>query len=302
LLNRPAVKTALERAKTVAENAGRQFQFTTTSAAPFRGVGGAGPQTSKQITGQGLQDLKMAMDEMLTDPTTGLAGEAAKNFKTLRGSVIDWMESQNPAYKAARQTYSRESVPINTMDVADALMKKLEPALARYGANTQEHAAAYARALEAAKETVKKQTGINKPIDAVIDQQANKLLENIAKDLGRKVKAENMGRAAGSNTAQNLAAQNLMRRTLGPTGLPESWGEAQFLQSLLSPYTGLTKLAGGERNVMGLLAEAATDPQRAAGLLTMAQAPSRAGQFGNRLLPYSQVPLLGWGLLASPPQ
>jgi len=302
LLNRPAVKTALERAKTVAENAGRQFQFTTTSAAPFRGVGGAGPQTSKQITGQGLQDLKMAMDEMLTDPTTGLAGEAAKNFKTLRGNVIDWMESQNPAYKAARQTYSRESVPINTMDVADALMKKLEPALARYGANTQEHAAAYARALEAAKETVKKQTGINKPIDAVIDQQANKLLENIAKDLGRKVKAENMGRAAGSNTAQNLAAQNLMRRTLGPTGLPESWGEAQFLQSLLSPYTGLTKLAGGERNVMGLLAEAATDPQRAAGLLTMAQAPSRAGQFGNRLLPYSQVPLLGWGLLASPPQ
>jgi hypothetical protein len=259
-------------------------------------------QQSRQITGQGLQDLKMALDDMLMDPASGIAGSEVRNVQNLRGQMVDWMERANPDFKAARQTYAKESVPINTMDVADALMKKLEPALARYGANTQEHAAAYARALEAAKETVKKQTGINKPMGDVIDKKAATLLDDIARDLGRKVNAENMGRAKGSNTAQNLSAQNLLRRTLGPTGLNETWAEAQFLQSLLSPYTGAAKLAGAERNVMGLLADAATNPQRAAGLLSMAQTPSRASLFGQRLLPYASPLSLSSGLLAPPAQ
>lgn len=302
LLNRPVVAQAMNRAKALAENQGRRFQFATESVAPFRGVGGAQMQQSRQITGQGLQDLKMALDDMLMDPASGIAGSEVRNVQTLRGQMVDWMERANPDFKAARQTYAKESVPINTMDVADALMKKLEPALARYGANTQEHAAAYARALEAAKETVKKQTGINKPMGDVIDKKAATLLDDIARDLGRKVNAENMGRAKGSNTAQNLSAQNLLRRTLGPTGLNETWAEAQFLQSLLSPYTGAAKLAGAERNVMGLLADAATNPQRAAGLLSMAQTPSRASLFGQRLLPYASPLSLSSGLLAPPAQ
>jgi hypothetical protein len=302
LLNRPVVAQAMNRAKALAENQGRRFQFATESVAPFRGVGGAQMQQSRQITGQGLQDLKMALDDMLMDPASGIAGSEVRNVQNLRGQMVDWMERANPDFKAARQTYAKESVPINTMDVADALMKKLEPALARYGANTQEHAAAYARALEAAKETVKKQTGINKPMGDVIDKKAATLLDDIARDLGRKVNAENMGRAKGSNTAQNLSAQNLLRRTLGPTGLNETWAEAQFLQSLLSPYTGAAKLAGAERNVMGLLADAATNPQRAAGLLSMAQTPSRASLFGQRLLPYASPLSLSSGLLAPPAQ
>lgn len=301
LLNRPVINRAMSRAKELAENQGRQFQFATESAAPFRGVGGAQAQQSRQITGQGLQDLKMALDDMLSDPASGIAGSEVRNVKNLRGQIVDWMERANPDFKSARQTFARESVPINTMDVAAELMKKLEPALARYGANTKEHANAYAQALEAAKETVKKATGINKPMDEVIDQQAQKLLENVARDLGRKVKAEDMGRAAGSNTAQNLAAQNLLRRTLGPTGLPQKWSESTGLQSFFSPYSGLVKMAGGERNVMGLLADAATDPTRAAGLLSMAQTPSTLGVFGAHLLPYASPLMLG-GLLTSPPQ
>lgn len=287
LLERPVIKQALGRAKTLAENDGRSFQFSTQSSAPFKGVGGAGPQTSKQITGQGLQDLKMALDDMLADPASGIVGKEAANVSKLRGQIVDWMESANPDFKAARQTFARESTPINTMDVADALMKKLQPALARYGATTKEQAGAYAQALEAAKETVKKATGINKPIDAVIDQQANKLLENIAKDLGRKVKAEDLGRAAGSNTAQNLAAQNLLRRTLGPTGLPQSWAESGFLQTLLAPYSALNRAAGTEGKVLGLLADAAQDPQLAARLLLQEAPKSQGllGQFATRISP-----------------
>jgi hypothetical protein len=296
LLERPVIKQAMNRAKTIAENDGRTFTFSTQSSAPFKGVGGPGPQTSKQITGQGLQDLKMALDDMLVDPASGIVGKEAANVSKLRGQIVDWMESANPDFKAARQTFATQSTPINTMDVADALMKKLQPALSRYGATTKEQASAYAQALEAAKETVKKATGINKPIDAVIDQKAKDLLENIAKDLGRKVKAEDMGRAVGSNTAQNLAAQNLLRRTLGPTGLPQSWAESGFLQTLLAPYSALNRAAGTEGKVLGLLADAAQDPQLAARLL-LQQAPQSASLLGQTASRVS--PALGGGLLLS---
>lgn len=295
LLRRPIMKSAISRAQTLAENkGGGSVQFMTESVAPFSGVGGAAQQVDRQITGKGLQDLKMAIDDMLSDPMAGIGKNEAGAVKAVRAQLIDWMENANPAFKAARQTFAEKSTPINTMDVASELMKRMEPALARYGANTREHAQAYAQALDAAKETVKKSTGINRPMDAVIDSKAKEILENVARDMARKARAEDMGRAAGSNTAQNLAAQNLLRRTLGPTGLPETFAEQNWLQIMTAPVTGLAKLTGSENATMGLLADAALDPRRAAGLLSMAQQPSRLGLLGVNALRYAPAGGLVW--------
>lgn len=296
ILSRPIGKQALARAKQIAENQGRPFQFSTESSGAFAGAGVPAQQTAR-ITGQGLQDIKMALDDMLSNPMSGIAKSEAAAVKNIRGQLIGWMENQNEAFKAARTTFADKSTPINTMDVAQALMDKLQPALARYGATTKEHAAAYAKALEAAKDTVKKQTGIDKPIEDVIDAKALQVLESVAKDMGRKVKAEDMGRAIGSNTAQNLAAQNLLRRILGPTGLPQSWSENTALHTLFAPYTGVAKLAGAEQRVMDRLADAAIDPQYAAGLLSAASAPNRMGLLGRQIEPALPA-LSGAGLLS----
>lgn len=259
LLDRPAMKAALERAGRLAANDGR-------GAPVIKGAAGQAPS----ITGRGLQDVKMALDDMLSDPMAGIGKSEANAVKSARAQLIDWMEKANPAFKAARETFAEKSTPINTMDVARELMSRLEPALARYGATSKEHASAYAQALDAAKESVKKATGINRPMDEVIDSQAKKILENIAKDLARKVKAEDLGRAVGSNTAQNLAAQNLLRRTLGPTGLPQSWAESNVAQGLLAPYTAVARMGGSEKAMTDRLAQAVLDPKDAARLLEMA--------------------------------
>jgi hypothetical protein len=297
LLKTPIGKQAVTRAKTIAANNQRPFQFTTETPAPFSGVGGRQQETTRQVTGQALQDIKMGFDDLLSNPMMGIAKSEADAVKSIRGQVVNWMEGQNEAFKGARTTFATKSTPINTMDVASALMDKLEPALARYGANTREQGAAYARALQAAEDTVKKATGIDKPMSELIDAQADTLLKQIAKDLGRKAKAEDMGRAAGSNTAQNLSAQNLLRRTLGPSGLPQNWSESSMLQAFLSPYTGVAKLAGSEQRVMDRLLQAALDPTDAAGLLTMAARPSQAGLLGRQLEP--ALPALATGGLLS---
>lgn len=293
LLKRPVMQAAMQRAQRLAENNGGQApQFVTQTSGAFAGVGGAPVQARAQITGKGLQDLKMAIDDMLSDPLAGIGKNEAGAVKSIRADLISWMESANPAFKAARTTFAEKSKPINTMDVAQSLMDKMQPALARYGASTREHAQAYAAALEAAKETVKKATGINRPMDEVIDQQAKQILENVAKDMARKVAADEAGRAVGSNTAQNLAAQNMLRRTLGPAGLPQSWAESNALQAFLSPYTGVAKLAGSENAVMNRLSQAAMDPQDAARLLMMAQ--PKANALMPRALPYANALSLGY--------
>lgn len=306
LFKTPVGRQALDRAAAIAANNKRPFLYPGQAAKPGPSiVNEAGESlvdlgTKAQpgrITGQALQDIKMALDDMLSNPMSGIAKSEADAVKRIRGELVGWMEGRNDAFKAARTTYAKESVPINTMDVAQALMEKLQPALARYGANTREQAGAYAAALQAAEETVKKSTGIDKPIGELIDKQAKKLLDDIARDLARKVKAEDLGRAVGSNTMQNVASQNLLRRTLGPAGLPQSWAENSMLQAFLSPYTGLAKLAGSEQRVTDRLLQAALDPADAAGLLSMASRPSRVGLLGRQVEPLLPAAAAG-GLLS----
>lgn len=278
ILQTPAGQQALERANRLAQN---QLSGPVLTA-------------NGEVTGTGLQNLKMAFDDLLSDPMAGIGKSEARAVGDLRQKLVGWMDNANPAFKAARETFAEKSVPVNTQQVAGELMKRLEPALARYGANTREHAQAYAQALEAAKESVKKATGIDRPLDAMIDQKAKEILENIAKDMARKARAEDMGRAVGSNTAQNLAAQNLLRRTLGPTGLPETWAESNALQAFMAPLTGLANLSGSQNAVMGRLADAALDPTVAAGLLGQAQTPSRLGLLGMQSLRYAPAAGLLW--------
>lgn len=311
LLKRPAVEKAIARATSLAQNRGSAAPLIQATKGKdglilLDAKGGVLLDLSKKgepakITGQGLQDLKMAIDDMLSDPMAGIGKNEANAVKGIRQRLIDWMENANPAFKQARETFGEMSKPVNTMDVASDLLKRMESPLSRAGDVTQrEMKDAYARALEQSMDSVKKQVGIDIPLEKVMSPENMRKLKDVAADMARSARAENAGRAPGSNTAQNLAAQNLMRRVLGPTGLPETWAESNVLQAFLSPYTGLAKLSGSENAVMDLLAQAALDPARANALLTMSLQPSRAGLLGAEAMRY--IPAGSAGLLGQLPQ
>lgn len=241
---------------------------------------------------EGLDWLKKALDNQISkaaQPGSSIGKEELRGLVQTKGDLMAVMEELAPAYKAANDNFAAMSRQVNSMDAARSLLDRFQPALGRYGASTREHADAYARALEGAKESVKKSTGMNKSLSQVMDRGDIGALENVARDLGRQAKASDLGRAVGSNTAQNLAAQNLLRRTLGPTGLPQKWSESTALQAFLSPYTGVAKLAGAEQRVLDRLLDASLDPIDAAGLLMLAQPKDG----GRSLLPYMTPGLLG---------
>ena len=253
---------------------------------------------------QGLHWLKTGLDDIISgasSPGSAVGKQKLRALMQTKDDLMNVIEDLVPGYKEANKNYAAMSRQVNSMDVARDLQKRLEPALARYGANTRETGQAYAQSLEAAGESVKKQTGMKLPLRDVMNPRDLDSLEGVARDFARKAKTEDMGRAVGSNTMQNIAAQNLLRRTLGPTGLPQTWTESTALQTFLSPLTGLYRLGGAEKRVMDRLLDATLDPQDAAALLRLARTPGlleRVGPRAERFLPLpGNVGLLSGGLV-----
>jgi hypothetical protein len=187
---------------------------------------------------------------------------------------------------------------INSMDVAQSLLDKLNKPGSEYLASgtAKEMGGAYRGALSGAFDSVKKATGQNKDITQVMPRQDIQALENIARDLGRKEFAQEAGKATGSNTAQNLASQNMLRRMLGPTGLPETWAESTMLQGLLSPVQMASKLSGADKKILDRIAEGLLDPANGIGLLSQ---PAQIRNIGLLGAPDSQRLLPILGLLAN---
>lgn len=294
ILGRPAVRQAMTRAENLAANQGRPFSFSSDPANPFGAVGGVKAKAETQITGQGLQDLKMAMDEMLSDPSSGFTGKAGDTIKTLRGQIVGWMEKANPDFKAARTGYAELSKPLNQMDIGQVLRDKLLPAMTDYGAQTPLRPASFAQAMRNGDATAANVMGrATAKIDDVMAPEQMNSLRQVGEQLARRSNADNLGRAVGSNTVQNLAGQNSMRQMLGPLGLPQNWVERMASSPLGQGAFGLpSKLAEkatgtiGEPNVLRKLVEIGLSPEEAIKVL------EQASKGSNGLVPYYQYPAL----------
>lgn len=294
LLKRPAVQQAMGRAKELAENNGRTFSFKVSPPNPFSGLG-IKDNKSTQITGQALQDLKMAMDEMLADPASGFAGKSGDAVRSLRGQIIDWMEGANPVFKQARTTHAQMSKPINQMQVGNYLLDKVQPALSDFGALGQESGAQYARALRNADQTVRAATQFkgNKTLTDVMTPDQMGTLSAIGQDLARKANAQNLGRGVGSDTFQKLSMNNIAQRS----GMPRLAGGLLELPGISRATRWMYQ--GADDQAQGLLANALLSPQEAAALM---EAASKQGLLtGNpKTRKVLEQTLLRSGLLAAP--
>lgn len=289
MLQRPAMQQAVKRAQRIAANQGRPFSLSpSVEQNPVFAAGGQSPAmigASKQITGQSLQDLKMAMDDLLEDPRSGIAGKEAGIVKDLRGQLLKWMEGRNPDFKAANSTYAEMSKPINQQQVAQALNDKLQPALNQFGANRM-NANAYAAALRNAEQTVRNATGQPRlGLEDVMTPEQMTTLNDIGKALAARANAADLGRGAGSNTAQNLAVANLVNRAGIPTWAQKGAAAITDLLPIdLKPAWGSMN-SSAEKLLQQRLAEALLDPRSAQqALLAATQQPGAINAAGNLVM------------------
>lgn len=237
---------------------------------------------------------KMALD----DAAEGATGNQQRAILGTRDKLLSLMESKDfaPSYRAARMQYAADSLPINQMEIGKNLLNTLQPALGEFGANTRANAAQYAKAVRDADATAAKATGFHgAKMESVMSPEQVQTIRGIAKDLGRAANAQEAGKAFGSNTAQNLVSQDILKQTLGPFGLPTSWAESTLGETLLRPVSWATKVP--ERKALNALGGAMLDPAEAERLLQMAlKSKGRAGLLSNAI-PYT-VPLGSGGLLS----
>lgn len=283
LLSRPAVKQAVERAKTLAANQGRAFSFETPSFNPLAGVGGVVKGDAKQITGQGLQDIKMAMDEMLTDPASGFTGATGNSLKNLRGQILDWMEKSNPEFKAARTNYAQASKPLNAMDVGEEIARRATSNTSDLAGNPRMQANALLGMLRDEPGLIERATGRKgaNALEDVFSPEQLKLLRSVTNETDRAAAVATAGNGPGSATAQRMASQNILRQIVGPTGLPASWAESALANTVIGKPFNLIYGGVAEPKIQQALAQAVLDPEVAKQML-------KAGQNSPRL-PQNQI-------------
>lgn len=277
LLQRPSLKSAWSRAATLADErgdslvSGRDLPERTVNSSVVGPDGKPFQQTlppeSQSYSGRALQYLKMALQDMTSSgQQNGIGAHEVGALKSTLADLNQWTAKNVPALRVADSAYADLSRPINQMDVGSALRDKLVPALGDFGNNTRLSANSYASALRngddlAANVTGQPQLGLKDVLNPGQMQTVNQ----IGQQLGRQANADELGRAVGSNTAQNLITQNLLRRFAGATGLPQTLAESTLAHTVLRPGQFAGKM--GEEKIVDQLRKAALDPAYAAKLI-----------------------------------
>lgn len=307
LLARPSVQQAIERARNIAQEQGRKFELPAVGghshgakpvAQPLQIVDEAGnvladlgeKTAPRTIGGQTLQDLKMGMDALLKDPTSGIAGKQGAAVRDTREALVKWMEAKIPDFQAAREGWAAGTKPLNQMDVGQRLVDKTTGAIRDHlsGPDPQLRLMAnkFAAALDDEQGLVRKATGFN-GVNALADVMTPQQMATLNAVRGELELTANLANAAngpGSQTAKSLASQNLLRRTIGPTGMPQSWAESALLQGVARPFQFAMKTA--EPKIQNRLAEIMLNPEQAAAVMEMARALPMSSRIGAATEPY----------------
>jgi hypothetical protein len=253
LLKRPAMQAAWAKAEQIAANSGESIG------------------TLDQPTGKAIQYLKMGLSDMAnTGPMQGIGAHEAGAIKSTLTALNNWIDTNVPALRAADDAFRQASAPINQMDIGGQLRDKLVPALGDFGNSTRLNSASFANAVRNGDAIAADVTGnARSTLAGVLSPNQMTTVQQVGEQLARRSNANEMGRAVGSNTSQNLVSQNLLRQILGPLGLPESMTErvagSTLGETLLRPAQWAAQ--SGEKRVMNVLADAALDPQKARSLL-----------------------------------
>ncbi len=270
LMDRPSIQTAWRRASKLAQERNEPIALPTKDGVPGINVG-------EHISGKEIQYIKMGLNDMLQEAEQkGIGSHEQTALKSTLAQLNSWTGKNLTALRDADQTFQAGSSLINQYQVGGALRDKLTPALSDFGNNTRLNANAFAGAVRNGDQLASRMTGQDTTLSGVLGPKQMQTVNQVGQQLARRANADELGRAVGSNTSQNIISQNMLRQMLGPLGLPQSLVErsaqSTFGQSLMRPAQWA--VSAGEPRIMGQLADATLDPQKAASLLTQSKNPT----------------------------
>lgn len=198
----PAFQKAFNEAQNMAKNAGAPSIETVVQPQANAGIWGVQNSPKTYVSGQGLQNIKQALDDQINSfAQSGEKGKAA-NVLGVKNKLLSIMDDNIDGYAAARAQFSEASRPIDAMQYLQS--KNFTDSNGNVTA---------AKVDQIIKGVVKEQSlpGI-RAAKSVSDDQLQGLI-NLRDDL-RFAGNTGLGRSAGSSTAQNLATQQMVQAAI----------------------------------------------------------------------------------------
>lgn len=203
----------------------------------------------------GLHWLKLAVDDAIEGAAqTGVGKQTKGALVQYKNDLLSVIDEVSPAYGAARAKYAELSKPVNQMEALQDVRGKV--------LNAGTDAATGERMMSQAKwyNAVTKNEGELAKV-LTKDQMAN--LKAIGTDLDAAALSASSGKAAGSNTTQNVSTAYVIGSALGNKA-----STTGIVQNLSRPIAWLNKL--NEQQVQDLLVEAMLEPGLARSLMSKA--------------------------------
>ena len=256
LLKSPATQAAMKDARAIAANSG-------TNVGPSNSTGSV----------QGLHNMKMAMDDAIQTAKSAGQNNKAASILEAQKKLIGLIEDISPGYKSARVTYADMSKPINAFDIGEEVFRRATSNTSDLAGNPRMQANALMGALRDEPALIRRATGRsgNALADILEPDQLN-LLRAVAGETDRAAAVASAGNGPGSATAQRMAAQNVLRQIIGPTGLPQSWSENALANTVVGKPLNLIYGGIAEPRIQQELARAILDPDAARAVLAAARA------------------------------
>lgn len=260
LMQRPSMQSAIQKAQQLAQERGQTF-------------GMSAPGGPMSLSGQDLQGVKMALDDMQsTGFSQGIGSHQSRAISETSDVLKAWMQRNVPAQRQADASYQNLSTPINRMQTLQELQQKAN--LTSADAVTGQYfmsPSGFNRGLAAVKDD---------PFSGVTPNDTTRL-NAILKDLENSQAVNGpLLKAPGSDTFQNLSLRQNMGALAGFAG---------------KPLDALYNFAGSDKAVHAILSKAMLDPKFAASIMEQAA----ASKPGFNFRPYD-LGTLG-GLLGSRP-
>lgn len=203
----------------------------------------------------GLHWLKLAVDDAIEGAAqTGVGKQTKGALVQYKNDLLSVIDEVSPAYGKARETYADLSKPVNQMETLQDVRSKV--------LNAGTDAATGERMMSQAKfynAVTKNKAELAKTLTK--EQMGN--LEAIGKDLDAAALSASSGKAAGSNTTQNLSTAYVIGSAIGNQA-----NQSGIVQNLSRPISWLNKL--NEQQVQELLVDAMLEPGLAKSLMSKA--------------------------------
>jgi hypothetical protein len=192
LMQRPSMQNAIQYAKNLASERGYKFPASLDD----------------NFTVQNLHDIKLGLDAQIRagaakGQPSSLDNSTLEAINGTKSQFLKWFESKVPAYGKARVEFSKDMVPVNRMQVGQALESKLVPPTDQMSPGN------YLRAISDETKLVKTSTGQPRSdLGGIFNPRERETVADIGNLLERKLASQKPLQATnltGHNAAQETS-------------------------------------------------------------------------------------------------